>query len=33
MIDMPNFITKMENAINEKKEGFEEELKAVFTAV
>ena len=33
MIDMPNFITKMENAINERKEGFEEDLKAVFMAV
>jgi len=30
MIDMPNFITKMENAINEKKEGFENDLMATF---
>ncbi len=33
MIDMPNFITKMENSINEKKEGFEEDLKAIFNDV
>jgi len=33
MIDMPNFITKMENAINEKKEGYENDLMATFQAV
>jgi uncharacterized protein (UPF0335 family) len=33
MIDMPNFITKMENAINEKKEGFEQDLKDIFTEI
>ena len=30
---MPNFITKMENAINEKKEGYEADLKKQFEAV
>jgi len=33
MIDMPNFITKMENSINDRKQDFEENLKAIFTAV
>jgi|LauGreDrversion4_2_1035121.scaffolds.fasta_scaffold242160_1 hypothetical protein len=33
MIDMPNFISKMENAINEKKEGYEEDLKSIFNDV
>ncbi len=26
MIDMPNFITKIENKLNEKKEGLEQDL-------
>lgn len=30
---MPNFITKMENAINERKEGYEQELKDIFQNV
>ena len=32
-VDLPNFITKIENSINEKKEGFEQELKDVFTEI
>ena len=32
-IDLPNFINKIENAINERKEGYEAELKKQFEAV
>ena len=31
--DLPNFITKLENAINEKKENFEQQLKDTFKDV
>lgn len=29
-VDLPNFISKLENAINEKKENYEEMLKEIF---
>ena len=29
-VDLPNFISKLENAINEKKENFEQQLKDIF---
>lgn len=32
-VDLPNFITKLENAINERKENFEQRLKDIFNDV
>ena len=32
-IDLPNFISKLENAVNERKEDFEQKLKQVFSDV
>jgi hypothetical protein len=32
-VDLPNFITKLENAINERKENYEQKLKDLFNNV
>lgn len=32
-VDLPNFITKLENAINERKENYEQKLKDIFNDV